>query len=411
MVWLVCMIFFSTPLPAFQEENIQTGVTTGSSRIVGNDIQNAKQEAVKEALNVAVQNGFADLVSRQVVASNLEYFYNQILSKSSEYIITYRVINGIENRGKYIVAVESRLDLSLLEKQLVEARVINDRQNKPVVMFFILEKLPSDILPRYWWGNNPLPYQSIAENRMIGKMSEMGFTITGNEDPRPEPSFYNISFGNIYDVQSAIELGRHMKADIIVFGKADAREAINRMGEEKTFNGQVDVSIYKVETGEKLFVTDADAAAKSNDENLGSIQALSEAADMAALELAEKINAYWKQTLRQERAFDLNIEGDNFLPRFIALKQKLNQMPGIENMQPKEMGGSYAVLEILYKGTPSRFADVIMLKTFDSFGLEISEVSDQSVNIRFIEKMEEGEALKPEQEGNISVESSDMGDQ
>ena len=61
-------------------------------------------------------------------------------------------------------------------------------------------------------------------------------------------------------------------------------------------------------------------------------------------------------------------------------------MSGIENMQPKEVGSTHAVLEVFYKGKSFQFADAIMLKTFDSFGLEISDVTDRLVVIRFIEK-------------------------
>jgi hypothetical protein len=61
-------------------------------------------------------------------------------------------------------------------------------------------------------------------------------------------------------------------------------------------------------------------------------------------------------------------------------------MPGIENMQPLEMGSDYAILQIFYKGQSSQFADMLMLKTFDSFGLEISDVNDDFMNIGFIEK-------------------------
>ena len=80
------------------------------------------------------------------------------------------------------------------------------------------------------------------------------------------------------------------------------------------------------------------------------------------------------------------IKGKNFLPRFIALKQEFQQMSEIENMQPKEMGSNYAVMQISYKGNSSQFADAVMLKTFDSFGLEFLDITDTEVTIKFIEK-------------------------
>ena len=118
----------------------------------------------------------------------------------------------------------------------------------------------------------------------------------------------------------------------------------------------------------------------------GNTSAIVKAANLSATDLSEKIDAYWSQNLRREHAFDVIIEGDNFLPRFLALKQRFKQMPGIENMQPKEMGSNNAIMEVFYKGKPTQFADSVMLKTFDSFGLEIMAVTDGLVTIKFIEK-------------------------
>ncbi|MDX2441772.1 MAG: hypothetical protein QNK40_14635 [Desulfobacterales bacterium] len=386
IILLIGILLISELSFAAKGSEVLTGVTTGKRMIINQKIQQAKQKAVSDALDIAVQNAFAELVSRQVFASNLDFFYNKVLSRASDYIITYRVLGGIENKRYYLVAVESKVDVNLLEKTLTDARILNANKDKPVILFFIAEKTPSDLLPKYWWGNNPTPYRSLAEEVIINKMLQDRFIVTGNDVERPDPSFYNITFNSIYDTAAAKDLGREMKADMIVFGKASSLEAINRMGEEKTFNAQINLEGYNVETGEKVVISQIQAVAKSDMDQEGNIQAIVKAAGLSAQDLIEKIDAYWSQNLRKEHAFDLKIEGNNFLPRFIALKKRFEQMSGIENMQPKEMGANYAVMQVFYKGKASQFADAVMLKTFDSFGLEISDATDSFVTIKFIEK-------------------------
>ncbi|MCK5348193.1 MAG: hypothetical protein KAJ25_02330, partial [Desulfobacula sp.] len=366
IVLFISIIFISGQSFAAKGSDVLTGVTTGKRKIINHNIQQAKQRAVSDALNFAVQNAFAELVSRQVFASNLNFFYNQILSHTSDYIITYRVLGGIENKGHYLVGVESKVDIKLLEKTLTDARILNANHDKPVILFFIAEKTPSDLLPKYWWGNNPVPYRSLAEEIIINKMLQDRFIVTGNDVDRPDPSFYNITFDSIYDIAAAKDLGREMKADMIVFGKASSSEAINRMGEEKTFNAKVNLEGYNLETGEKVITSQVEATVKNEMDKQGNINAIVKAANLSVKDLSEKIDAYWAQNLRTEHAFDVIIEGENFLPRFIALKQRFKQMPGIENLQPKEMGTNYTVLQVFYKGKPSQFADAVMLKTFDS---------------------------------------------
>ena len=384
IVLFVSVTFLMSPLWA--DDEVLIGVTTGRQKVVGGNIQQSEQKAVSQALDMAVQNAVAQLVSRQVFAANLDFLYDQVLAHTSDYVITYRVLGGIKSKGHYLVAVESQIDASQLEKTLTNARILDANKDKPVILFFIAEKTPSDLLPRYWWGKNPIPYQSLAEKIIIEKLIEDRFIVVGNEADRPDPSFYNISFNSIYDIDAARNLGREMKADMIVFGKASSSVAINRMGEEKTFNARIDLDGYNLETGEKVVISQVQAVAISEMDQEGNTKAIAKAAGLSAEDLSQKINAYWAQNLRKEHAFDVKLQGDEFLSRFIALKQRFKQMPGIENIHPKEMGSNYAIIEVFYKGKPSQFAAAVMLKTFDSFGLEISEVQDNYVTITFIEK-------------------------
>lgn len=386
LILFISILFLSQSLSAAQDSSSLVGVTTGKRKIFNDNLQQAKQNAVSDALRIAVQNAFAKIVSSQVLASNLDFFYDQVLTHTSDYIITYRVLGGIENNGYYLVGVESKVDIHKLEKTLIDARILNANKDKPVILFFIVEKTPSDLLPKYWWGKNPIPYEPLAEAIIIDKIIQDRFIVTGNDKVRTDPSFYDITFKSIYDVTAAKNLGKRMNADMIVFGKAVSEEAINRMGEERTFNGLVNLDGYNVQTGEKVLTSQVKAVAKSEIDSEGNIQALIKAANLSAQDLSEQLDAYWTRYLRKEHSFDVTIKGENFLPRFIALKQQFNQMPEIENMQPKELGADYAVLQIFYKGQSSQFANALMLKTFDTFGLEFSDISDTFVTIKFIEK-------------------------
>ena len=386
IILFISILFISESSASANDSGILTGVTTGKRKIINNNLQLTEQSAVADALKIAVQNALARIVSKQVLASNLAFFYNQMISHSADYIITYQVLGGIENKGYYLVAVESKMDILKLEKTLSDARIINANKEKPAILFFIVEKTPSDLLPKYWWGKNPIPYQSLAEKIIIDKLIQDRFIVTGNDRVRPDPSFYNITFNSIYDVAAAKDLGKKMDADIIIFGKADSEEAINKMGLEKAFNAQISLDGYNVETGEKVLTSQVQAVVKSDVDSEGNIQAILKAANLSAPDLSQKLDDYWTQHLRKQHSFDVMIKGKNFLPRFIALKQEFQQMSEIENMQPKEMGSNYAVMQISYKGNSSQFADAVMLKTFDSFGLEFLDITDTEVTIKFIEK-------------------------
>ncbi|MDD9302088.1 MAG: hypothetical protein HUK40_06980 [Desulfobacter sp.] len=382
--WLVLFILPSMTL-AGQSAKVLTHVTTGEQTIEGQDLSGAKKMAVRKALEGAVQNAFASLVSRQVFASNLEFLYDRLLPGTEDFVIIYRVLDGIQRKNNYLVGVESKIDLARVEKYLQNARILKKGGNNPVVLMLVAEQTPDTILPRYWWGKNPQAYTSLAEPVLKAQMGENRILFAHSGTDYPDPSFYSIQFSSIYDTRAAMDLGQAMKADMVVLGKAKAFESFNRMGDEKAFDAMIDLKVYDLASQTLVVQTDAQATATSQTQTQGSTQALTEAAQTAGQELGQKIEAFWSQTLRKENRFDLVVEGNNFLTRFISLKKRFQDIRDIENMQPKEIGTSHAVLEILYKGSPKQFADAVLLKTFEGFGLEIVEVTPDQVKIRFVE--------------------------
>jgi hypothetical protein len=155
------------------------------------------------------------------------------------------------------------------------------------------------------------------------------------------------------------------------------------MGNEKTFEAGVSFTVLDTDSQKEVIHTTATATAKSiNSQGAG--QALAQAADTAGQTLKEKIQRFWAQTMKEKRSFDLYVEGDNFLIRFIALKRQLKDIREIEDISPRELGSSHAIMEVAYKGTPAQFANAVMLKTFEDFGIEVSMVSDDAVKIRFV---------------------------
>jgi hypothetical protein len=386
MVLLVSFGILTGKASATREPGVFITVTTAKRAVAGHNIQQAKDGAISDALSAAVQNSFSELLTAQAIASNLDFLYTEILSHPSDFITTYRSLGGIEHKGAFLVAVESRVNLEMLQKTLTDAKILNAAKDKPALMFFISEKTPTDDLPRHWWGKDSSSRKSLAEETITGKMIQNRFILVGTGPQRPDPSIYNVTFNSVDDIATARTLGKEMKADMIIFGTATSSPATNRMGGEKTFDAEILFQAYDVNTGEKTITSKTQAVTKSDSDEQGHNQALIKAASLSAEDLTEKINSYWSRNLRKEQTFDLKLSGDHFLPRFIALKQRFKDMPEIINTLQKEIGSNSALVQIQYKGSPPRFANAIMLKTFDSFGLEITEVTDNLVSIRFIEK-------------------------
>lgn len=379
-------LFFCFPLAgAMASPQDSVHITTGRHTIKGQDISGAKEAAVKDALEKAVQSAFAEVVSPQKLGENLDFLYDQLLAHTMDFVTTYRVINGISHNQAYLVGVESKISLEIVEKFLSDSGIFNQTFNNPKVLLLIAEQGIEDTQPRcWWWQSQDQPTApSITEKSLkaVFKTAQIPLIVTGNE--YPDPASYHIVFSAMYDQTAAMTLGQALKADMVVFGVASAQESFNRMGDEKTFEANVSFTVLDMASQKEVIQTNATATAKSIDTQ-GAGQALTQAADTAGLALKEKIEEFWTEAEKDQKTFDLYVEGDNFLNRFIALKNQLKEIKDIEDISPKELGSSHAIMEVRYKGTPTQFANAVMLKTFDEFGIDVSMDSDDAVKIKFV---------------------------
>lgn len=387
------------------DTQFMAGVSTGKWRITNENIPDARKNAISDALEQALQNAVISMVSRDALARNLGVLYGKLLGHTPDYIVTYKVLAELEQADHYFVAVESKVDTALLDKFLKDRRIVNPNPDIPTILPLISEKNVGEVLPRYWWGNNPLPYESVAEEVLIQMLEGQQILCTANGIYRPEPSFFNIAFSSVYDADAAMSLGEQMKTDMVMIGSARALEAPNRIGDEKTYMAAVELDIYHVETRQKVAAVQVQETASSIDEKAGNRAALIKAARAAGEAMVPKINQFWAAYLKKERTIEMTVNGDHFLPRYVALKDQLAGMPEIESIVPKELGTHTAVLGVVYKGNARQFAGDLVLKSFDSFGIEISQVTDTSLTIQFVpladEKNETADGPGDQESGRI----------
>nr|WP_319495186.1 hypothetical protein [uncultured Desulfobacter sp.] len=404
-LWIVCIVaVFCFPLTgvlAAGQDDVY--ITTGRHQITNQDDFGAKKFAVTDALEKAVQLAFSSVVSEKKLGEHLDFLYDQLLAHTMDFVSTYRVINGMTHNGAYLVGVESKISLAQVKKRIHDSGLFNQARNNPKVLLLISEQSPEETQPRCWWwqpeGQSYNPsIASIAEKSLkaIFDQARIPLVVTGND--YPDPAAYHVDFSAMDDQAAAMAFGQALGADMVVLGTASAQKSANRMGDETTFEAQVSYTVLDMASQKAEIQTTASASAKSTDES-GANQALNQAADTAGQSLTEKIDTFWAQALKEKKAFDLYVEGDNFLTRFIALKRQLKEIREIEDISPRELGSSHAIMEVSYKGTPAQFANAVMLKTFEEFGIEVSMVFDNAVKIKFV--AEPGSDMAP-QEGNES---------
>jgi len=382
------LFFFSTgSSDCNQTQDIFSTIATGTQDISSGFSPNIKKEAVLAALKSSVERAVSDELTPEAFASGFELLDKTILANPSKYIVNYSVIAELRKDKKYVAAVKVRVNLTLLKKHLKKYGIIKDKKEKPTVLVMISEKSEQDLSLKYWWGKDPLPYESLVVKEIMQFMSDKKFDMVGVDAAKAGLLKYDITFSSIYDTSAAMELGRKLNADIVIIGKAKSFEALNRMGEEKIYEADIVLDIFNANTKEKIRRLELKSTEKNFDTEEGNISVLKKAGKNAADEIATVANKYWEETiLKKEQRIETKIEGENYLSSFILLRKALNDIPEVKSVQTKELGADQAMVSILFKGNAEKLAQELLLKTFDAFGIEIYDVQDKSFTIKFVSK-------------------------
>jgi len=76
------------------------------------------------------------------------------------------------------------------------------------------------------------------------------------------------------------------------------------------------------------------------------------------------------------------VEGTENLAHFVALRKALNEAPGVEGVRVKEMRRDQATLSVDCQGRAEDLAAALIVKAFDSFRVNIEEISPYYLKVK-----------------------------
>lgn len=379
---LTCLTGFCHTTAALAQEN-PTVISLGKQTISGGNISKAKKQAIADALDTAVSQAILAMITPPEISSSLPLLANVLTGSAQDHIITYKVLGEMEKGKQYIVAVESTLNGQTLNSLFSKYRIQDKDKDLPRILIFMSEQVPGEILPRYWWGNNPLPFKSLAQTAFTKVLTDKNY-MAMEQPPSEQVRSLGITFNFIHDADAALNMAAKLNADVMIMAKAMAQEASNVMGTEKAYKSTVALEAFQVGSGERLTSFTTDAVVKSDFSQTGIEDSLTQSGTQAAQSLLSRLDAAWSGKASGPQTIETRIEGDDYLSSFIMLRKILNTMSGIKDIQTRELSSDNAVVDIIYQGNGRKLADALMVQTFDSFNLNISDVTDRSLTIRFI---------------------------
>jgi hypothetical protein len=189
----------------------------------------------------------------------------------------------------------------------------------------------------------------------------------------------------ITDDQAAF-FGTWYQADVVVVGTAEAERAPNSLGDElRSFRGSLSVRAIRTDSGDILAHSDRSVLTADADDTTGSRNALAEAGTRAGALLAGQIQNAWQQ-LEETGPIGITVvvKGGYQLAHFVRFRTTLSGLPGVSSLQTSGMTPEETVLELEYEATTQEMAEALLLKSFEGFGLFISEAAPDTLRLSLV---------------------------
>ena len=386
-LFIIFLTSLLLPVTATAEKKLQTSIVNviGAGRVCNNNISESRKQAIANSLLSALDLVLSDIIARDSLIRNFEKLNKIFYKHTDQYITNYKVLAELSSGNRYIVMVQATVSTNKVKTKLANEGILLGKSPLPKILFLITEQNIYDSFPKYWWGNETVFLKSTGESVMAASMAGKGFYIINHAVGMPSLDGNIINYPMNLNDMEAVKIGTRLKADIVVIGSAVASKTINTMGSNiRTFKGIINVRVLRTNTGAEIAATKKDALSVNSDEIKGAEKALANAGQLVAEELSTQIVAALQDKKKTEM-LEVLVQGTENLSNFVMFRKTLESMPGITNVQIKEMNSDEATIMVLFQGNAKELADALMLKTFVMFGININELSENYLKIKLIQ--------------------------
>ena len=383
---LVLVLMTFSAAQAKESATTKTFIVVGTAAMHGGNVTAAREKAIADSLVTAVALMTKELLEVESLVDNFSQLNELLLDQPSAFIQGYKVLTEAGREKSYRVVVQATVSGQQISKKLTNAGILRATKTLPSVLFLIAEQNLEQQSPMYWWSPLGSSFVSISETVMVEHLQEAGFILVNHRGARTRPlvNWDDINKPDLTDLEAA-EIGAALKADIILLGTSIASPSTNIMGSAmRSFNGTVTLRALRSGSAEPMLNLARTAVAVNEDDTVGGQEALEAAGAMAGPALAEELVVAWQKQAGRPSVVEVVILGTSHLAHYVKFRKKLNTISGVEGIRVKEIKPNEATLLVEYQGKPQNLASALMQQNFESFGINIFEVTSQTLKVELI---------------------------
>ncbi|MBI3583369.1 MAG: flagellar assembly protein T N-terminal domain-containing protein [Nitrospinae bacterium] len=385
ILFFLLAILFSYSQSFAQSQDV---TATGVAAVLQGDKAIARDTAINDALRKAVEQAVGTMVSSETVVENYQLIRDSILTKSQGYIQNYKVVSESPSPELYQVTISATVKLGDLKNDLGALGILMQRAQKPRVLFMIAEQNIGQEFYMFWWhGKSEFKGQhydmAASETALKEEFLNKGFNVVDSSVATGK-----IEVSNAYRIADltdagAISVGRQMGAEVIVKGKALAKEGPRNTGSKVgSYIADITTSALRVDNGAVLGSARGHGVSRNISEVTGGTEALEKAAREASGKIIDQIVAKWSGEVSGGGLIQLTVRGISEYSDFVKFKDIIQgQIRGVQAIYQRSLEGGTAVLDVEMKGNAQQLSDEIAKKSFGGIPVKVIGASANTVEV------------------------------
>jgi len=356
----------------------------GVGVIVANNTAQARDQAIQDALRLAVEQAAGTMVSSETLVQNYEVLRDQVYSQSQGYIRHYEVTNETTEGNLYRVTIQASVTMGNLKNDLAALGLLMARKSMPRVMIMVAEQNVGMHYYSYWWGVKASTVDlTISENVLMQKLTSKGFHIVDHaiasktlsiKDPYRIETLSNDavrSIGNLYD------------AEVVIYGRALAKLAGSVLGSSmKSAQADISLRVVNTDTGQVIASATHHAAAVHPNEVTAGAEALKLATEAISDQLLDQVVKRWSQDLSSGGLIRLEISGISSYNHLLKFKETLQQrIRGVKGVYQRDFDAGHAILDMNVPASTQQLADELVGIDYGGFRVDVTSLTQNTISL------------------------------
>lgn len=341
------LLYPRTALPEAPEAEVKTVDATGFAPVTGGNTALARDAAIDDAKRKAVEQAVGSLVSSETVVENYQILQDNVYTKTQGYIKNYALTGEAYNQGLYQVSIRAAVAVGNLKNDLDAIGLLHAKAEKPRVLFMIAEQnIGHRHYVFWWWGASEYRGETVDMSAAELSLKE-AFLAKGFHVVDVSGTTGTLEISKAYKVaditnDAARAVGKKLNAEIVIIGKALAKEGPRTPGSEVgSYIADVTAQAVRVDTGEVLASARGHGVARHVSDVSGGTEALSRASADLSDRLIDQILAKWT--------------GGNYIILKVSGVTDYNKVADFKNTLKKNIRGVQAVYQRRFEGGEAVF--------------------------------------------------------